>query len=131
LIVLDSSALVAIAQDEPESDPFLDVIERSRCLVGTPTLVECHLVLRSRGFVAAIELLNALATSDNVTIVAFDAAHYRLACDAFDRYGKGRGHPAQLNFGDCLSYAVAKFQDAPLLFKGEDFRHTDLRSASP
>ncbi len=53
----------------------------------------------------------------------------RLAADAFQRFGKGTGHKAQLNFGDCLSYAVAKSLDAPLLFKGEDFRHTDVKSA--
>jgi ribonuclease VapC len=56
---------------------------------------------------------------------------YHIAGDAFSRYGKGRGHPAGLNYGDCLSYAVAKQLGIPLLFKGNDFIHTDITSAFP
>jgi ribonuclease VapC len=60
---------------------------------------------------------------------ALDAAVVRLAADAAEFYGRGTGHPARLNFGDCLAYAVAKHLDAPLLYKGDDFIHTDIRSA--
>ena len=88
-----------------------------------PTVFESHLVLRPKNSPAA---MNAL-----VIIVAHTGASYHLACDAFDRFGKGRGHSAQLNFGDCLTYAVAKYHDVPLLYKGDDFRHTDLRPALP
>ena len=61
--------------------------------------------------------------------VAFNLPMYQLAQDAFKAFGKGKGHPAKLNFGDCMSYAVAKFHDVPLLFKGDDFRLTDIRAA--
>ena len=61
-----------------------------------------------------------------VTVVPLTADIARVAVDAFARFGKGRGHPAQLNFGDCLSYGCAKFHDVPLLFKGDDFARTDI-----
>lgn len=73
--------------------------------------------------------LDEFIVDEQVTIAAITPEVARLAADAFQRFGKGTGHKAQLNFGDCLSYAVAKSLDAPLLFKGEDFRHTDVKSA--
>ncbi len=65
----------------------------------------------------------------NVTVIPFDVGHFLLAADAFRRFGRGRGHPARLNFGDCLAYAVAKRAVAPLLYKGDDFGQTDLAFA--
>jgi len=69
-----------------------------------------------------------LATQD-VALFGSDERQARLAADAFERYGRGSGHPARLNFGDCLVYAAAKALDAPLLFKGGDFRATDITAA--
>lgn len=73
--------------------------------------------------------LDVLVTSFAMTFIPLDEAIARRAADAFARYGRGTGHPAALNFGDCISYATAKHLDCPLLFKGDDFRHTDVKVA--
>ncbi len=73
--------------------------------------------------------LRTILQAGLVMVVPFDAAMYELASGAFLRFGKGRGHPARLNFGDCLAYAVARSHAVPLLFKGDDFVHTDLEPA--
>ena len=64
-------------------------------------------------------------------VIDFDQRHLAIARTAFDVFGKGQGHPAQLNFGDCMSYAVAKAHGVPLLFKGDDFSKTDIAVAAP
>ena len=131
MIAPDSSAIVAIALREPEADDFLDVIGKRRSIVGAPTLVETHLVL-SRGALHVFDaFLRGFLVPPMVEIVAFTPSMYAAAATAFDRYGKGRGHRAQLNFGDCLAYAVAKASDLPLLYKGTDFARTDIRPALP
>lgn len=73
--------------------------------------------------------LDALVEIVGMTFIPMDEAVARLAADAFVKFGKGTGHPAQLNFGDCISYATAKHLACPLLFKGDDFRHTDVEAA--
>jgi ribonuclease VapC len=129
LIALDSSALVAIAADEPDAKPFAQAVADNRCIIGTPTLLELHMVLRDRAGEIGLQLLEALMRRRNVERVDFTEAHFRLAAAAFDRYGRGGGHPARLNFGDCMAYAVAKAHRVPLLYKGDDFAHTDIASA--
>jgi ribonuclease VapC len=74
--------------------------------------------------------IDALRQRRTVSVIAFDQRHFDAATAALTRFGRGRGHPAQLNFGDCLAYAVAKVHGVPLLFKGNDFSETDLVSAS-
>ena len=129
MIALDTSAIVAIAMGEPEADAFIREIARRGAVVGAPTLLEAHLVLSSR--VASAEpFMRRFLEPAEVEPVAFSLEMYRLAVDAFERFGKGRGHPARLNFGDCMAYAVARHHDAPLLYKGDDFSHTDIRSAA-
>jgi ribonuclease VapC len=76
-----------------------------------------------------VRFIDGWLATDNVRVVALDRPHFHAARDAFNRFGKGQGHPAQLNFGDCLSYAVAKIAGVPLLFAGEDFRLTDIEPA--
>jgi ribonuclease VapC len=83
------------------------------------------MVLAGKGFSNAAAIIDHLADLTNVTAVAFDEKHFRAAERAFDRFGKGR-HPAGLNMGDCLAYAVAAVAKAPLLFKGGDFGKTDV-----
>ncbi|GLK78875.1 hypothetical protein GCM10008174_06160 [Methylopila turkensis] len=78
---------------------------------------------------AAEEFIKSLMARSTFKPVAFWMQMHYIAADAFERYGRGRGHPAKLNFGDCMTYAVAKFHDSPLLFKGDDFTHTDIRPA--
>jgi ribonuclease VapC len=128
VIAADSSALLAIALRETEHDMFVDLIGANRCLIGTPVAFESHMVLRDRIGAEGIELLNGLLSLRTVELVTFDRELLAVARTAFDHYGKGRS-PAKLNFGDCMSYAVAKFHDVPLLFKGDDFRLTDIRAA--
>jgi ribonuclease VapC len=130
VIALDSSALLAIALNEAEGDDFARIIGSNRCLIGAPTVLESHMVLCDRMGADGLELLDRLLARPQVTLVAFDQALLPIARRAFDRYGKGR-HPAGLNFGDCVAYAVAKANDVPLLFKGDDFGRTDIWSAFP
>jgi ribonuclease VapC len=129
MIALDSSAIVAVALGEPEMRDFNALIARHEALVGTPTLFETYLVLEQRIPAAADEFLSSFVDRPSMHPVAFNLPMYQLAQDAFKAFGKGKGHPAKLNFGDCMSYAVAKFHDVPLLFKGDDFRLTDIRVA--
>jgi ribonuclease VapC len=131
MIVLDTSAIVAIALNETEASEFSRVIVTSEAMVGTPTLFESHLVLEQQVFKKADGFLTALLARPSIHPVAFNLEMFRIAQSAFDRFGKGRRHPAKLNFGDCMAYAVAKFHDVPLLFKGDDFRQTDVRPALP
>jgi ribonuclease VapC len=126
VIVVDSSALIAIAKKEPEEEAFAHAIGVRDALVGAPTLFETRLVLQSLLAAGADRFVEDIVANPAVRVVAFDVEHYQLAAAAFQKYGRGQGHPAKLNFGDCMTYAVAKFHDAPLLFKGKDFAHTDL-----
>jgi ribonuclease VapC len=130
LIALDTSAIVAVALSEPEGRRFREVILANRCLIGAPTVLECHLVLRPGPDAATFDSFRRLLALSHIEVEAFTRPLYALAAAAFDRYGRGRGHPAKLNFGDCMAYAVAKARDVPLLYKGGDFAKTDIRSAA-
>jgi ribonuclease VapC len=138
VIVVDSSAIIAILQDEPESAAFLDrLLEAERSVLSAATWFEASMVWQGKQ-----EDVGQSATFDELIdelgfeIVPLTAEHARIARDAFKRYGKGRGpargeagkHP-KLNFGDCFAYALAKALDAPLLFKGGDFALTDVKRA--
>jgi ribonuclease VapC len=131
VIAADSSALVAIALEEPEAEAFDEMIAAHTTLIGAPTLLETVSVLSARMPARYLVFIDALRKRSTVTIIPFEAAHLDAAIAALERYGKGRGHPAQLNLGDCLAYAVAKVHGVPLLFKGNDFAHTDLVAAAP
>ena len=128
-MVIDSSALLAIVLDEPERDTFLDRIEAaSRRLVSAATLMETAIVVTNRRGEVAVSRLRDFLVRAEIEIAAVDARHAEAAIDAFRRFGKGR-HAAGLNFGDCFAYALAKATGEPLLYKGDDFGHTDIRSA--
>jgi ribonuclease VapC len=131
LIVVDSSALVAILRDEPEAARFLNVIaSEDVCLLSSVTLLETSIVLAGRnGSDIAWIQLDALIAASRMQIVPQDEAQVSVARTAFLRYGKGR-HPAGLNLGDCASYALARQRGLPLLFKGGDFPKTDLVAPS-
>jgi len=130
VIALDTSAIVAIAMDEAEAETFERMIGWRQAIVGTPTLVETHIVLTARmpDFVGTF--MQSFLAPPDVRAVDFTGDMYRSASDAFDRFGKGR-HPARLNICDCMAYAVAKVHDVPLLYKGTDFAQTDIRPALP
>lgn len=125
MIAVDPSAIVAIIVGEPEQSAFRQIMAAGEVVVGAPTLVETRLVLESR-LPDAVGALRLFLQVSGVSVVPFDAAMFEAAIEAFARFGKGRAHPANLNFGDCLSYAVARTRALPLLFKGSDFVHTDI-----
>jgi len=125
-VILDSSAIVAIATEEPGCLELLEKLDRADTLaVGAPTLVETALVLRSRLTLEPRAFLERFLTDWNVSVVPFGEDHWKMAVDAHRRFGRGH-HKAALNFGDCLSYATAKLADMPLLCTGGDFSKTDL-----
>ncbi len=131
MIVIDSSALIAILRREPEADDFLHIIANTEgCLLSSVGLLETSMVLAGRtGDVTSWTELDALIARADIQVMAQDAELAKAARTAFLRYGRGR-HPAALNLGDCASYALAKHRDLPLLFKGDDFARTDLRTAT-
>jgi len=126
-MVLDTSALVAILRDEPERDSFVDVLSAAEDpMISAATLLECSMVQAK--FEEGIADLDELLRDAGIRCAAVDAAQALAAREAWTRYGKGRS-PAKLNFGDCFSYALAITTGRPLLYKGEDFAHTDVQSA--
>jgi ribonuclease VapC len=130
-LIVDSSALLALVLREPGYERILEALAGAEWIgIGAPTLTETGIVLTSRLGAAARSVLAMLIEDLDLTIVPFDAPHAREARRAFSTYGRGR-HVADLNFGDCLTYATAKVAAAPLLFVGEDFANTDLESVLP
>lgn len=130
MIVVDTSALIAILFREPEAEDFTRLIQaKGRALVPTPAAVEFRIVARAQvGAEGEAEAMNLLRTAP-IEIAPFEFEHVDWAMRGFELYGKGR-HPAELNFGDCMVYAVARFIGCPLLFKGNDFRKTDIVPAA-
>ncbi|WP_202402703.1 type II toxin-antitoxin system VapC family toxin [Shinella kummerowiae] len=130
MIVLDTSALVAILTDEPERRAFNEAIDQAATrLLSAATLLETKMVLFSRYGGAGVNALDAFILRADIRIESVTAAQAEIAFDAFRRYGRGTGHAAHLNYGDCFSYALARENAAPLLFKGGDFGHTDVETA--
>jgi ribonuclease VapC len=125
-LILDSSAILAALLEEPGYDGILERISNAPSVgVGAPTFVETAIVLSSKLRRDARSHLNEFLREAAVEIIPLGPEHVDAALDAFLRYGKGR-HPAALNFGDCLTYAVAAVAGVPLLFTGNDFIQTDL-----
>ena len=128
-MILDSSAVVAIAMQEPGHAALLQAIGRaSRVGIGAPTLVKTAIVLSAQMNRDARGVLSRFLLEGDIGVVPFTDVHFGTAMDAWLRYGRGR-HPAGLNFGDCLSYATARLATEPLLFTGNDFHQTDIPSA--
>ncbi|MGQ0673857.1 MAG: type II toxin-antitoxin system VapC family toxin [Hyphomicrobium sp.] len=131
MIVIDSSALVAIINREPERVSLLHTIEKADgCFVSAVTLLETRMVVRGRFGAVAFKDLAVLLTEIDAEVVHFDHVQMDVAFAAFERYGKGMGTAAKLNMGDCVSYALAKHLSLPLLYKGDDFKPTDIVSAA-
>ncbi len=125
-MIIDTSAIVAILAGESEAAYFAQLIESDACpRVGAPTLLEATLVLTRWFGDGAAATLDAFVRESGAEIVPFDLPQLRLAQAAYSRFGKGR-HPASLNFGDCMSYALAQACGEQLLFKGQDFTQTDV-----
>ena len=129
-MILDTSALIAILQDEPESGEFLDAIENADAVkISTVSALETSLVMKGRYGSEGVKRLHTLLALIEAEEIPFSTSQRECAEKAFSLYGKGQGHRAQLNFGDCCAYALAKTLVEPLLFKGKDFIHTDIENA--
>ena len=125
-MTLDTSAIVAVLQDEVEAAEFLALIDEApRCLISAVSVLEAAMVLDGRRGENAGAQLDQFLRRASIEIVAFDEEQLVVARRAFLRFGKGR-HKAGLNFGDCAAYALAQWSGEPLLFKGADFGATDV-----
>ena len=126
---MDTSAIMAILQKEPEAPAFGAVLaEEPRVTISAATLVELCMVAESRAGAAAWAEVERLMADAAIEVAPFTAGQAALAREGWRRFGKGR-HPAGLNLGDCFAYALARERGEPLLFKGEDFARTDVRRA--
>ncbi len=128
-MIVDTSALLAILQAEPESRFLAEAIEAaSRPTISVVSFVEASIVLDSRHGSAGRDRLDRVIRESRLEIAPVDIEQAQIAREAFRDFGKGR-HSARLNFGDCFSYALARQRGEPLLFKGDDFARTDIRPA--
>jgi ribonuclease VapC len=125
-MVIDTSALLAILQDEPERRAYNEAIEAAeRRSMSAATFVETSIVIEARHGAEGLRDLDALVAAAEIERVPVDAEQAQIARVAFSRFGRGR-HPAGLNYGDCFAYALAKALAEPLLYKGGDFAQTDV-----
>ncbi len=128
-MILDSSAVVSVLREEEGYERVSVKLEQANTLaIGAPTLFETGMVAIGRFGTGGRGLVARFLEDWEIEVVPFDGRHWRLAADAFMRYGKGR-HPAGLNYGDCMTYATARLAGMPLLFTGDDFSKTDIAVA--
>lgn len=128
-MVVDSSALIALLLGEPEADGFVEAIAgASTRLVSAASYFETAIVMLSRVGQGAPDQVKRLLSALSIDIAPFTDDQAVIAIDAYRVFGKGSGHPASLNFGDCFTYALARATDQPVLFKGNDFGRTDIRT---
>ncbi len=129
-MIIDTSALIAILRDEPEAQRCASAIENhSIRRMSAANFVEAAVVIDASRDPIASRRFDELMKEARISIEPVTEAQARLAREAYRDFGKGSGHPAKLNFGDCFAYALAKSSHEPLLFKGDDFLHTDLDPA--
>ncbi len=126
-LVLDSSALVAMMEGEPEAEALMAaLLAADACAISAVTAFETRVVMLRRRGPAGLRMAERFIARTGASVVPFDAAMAEAAGEAYARFGKGIDPRARLNLGDCASYALAKALDAPLLFKGGDFGETDV-----
>jgi len=130
MIVVDSSALIAILEKESDAVDFAAAIQQAdRLLISAVNVHETGIVLRARhGLAAANHMWRFLQVENDFEIIPFDETQAREARSAFDRYGKGIDPKARLNLADCAAYALARTMNCPLLFEGGDFTETDVQA---
>lgn len=128
--VIDTSAVVAIIKGESDATAFASMLALDvPKLMSSGTLMECGIVMGGKFGMEGQESLHVLLTGTNVEVVACDQHQVEIGSKAYLNFGRGSGHPAKLNFGDCFAYALARTRNLPLLFKGDDFVHTDVEPA--
>jgi ribonuclease VapC len=130
-MIVDSSVLVAILKDEQDSRSFFDIMiaAQGNVTMSAACYLEAAIVTDRAPLLARANNLDQLIKNANITIAPVTETQARIARKAYQQYGKGSGHKAQLNFGDCFAYALAKDAGRPLLYKGNDFAHTDIKAA--
>jgi ribonuclease VapC len=129
-VIVDSSALIAILRAEPDAAAYAQAIEdASRRRISAANFLETAIVIDGSRDPVASRRFDDLLRAAQMIIEPVTEDHARLAREAYRDFGRGSGHPAQLNFGDCFAYALARATGEPLLFKGDDFRHTDIAPA--
>lgn len=130
MIVVDTSVIIAVLKDEPDSPLLIErIASASGRYVSAGSILECGIVVGAKYGDAGLRGMRELCDGLALEIVPVDAEQSRAGYEAFRRYGRGSGHAAKLNFGDCFSSALARARNLPLLFKGDDFIHTDMKPA--
>ncbi|USQ75677.1 type II toxin-antitoxin system VapC family toxin [Ornithinimicrobium cryptoxanthini] len=131
-MILDTSALVAILTDEEDSEVLLNLaVESAHLRMSAATALEASIVLDSRSSPQQRRRLDDLLAALAVEIVPFDATHWALAREAYRDFGRGSGHPARFNMGDCYAYALHRATGEPLLYVGDDFAAAGVPRAAP
>lgn len=126
-MIVDTSALVAVLLDEPDGPAIARAMSTApACRISAATYLELAIVVDSRRDAALSGAIDALLRRGRIEVVPFTSAQARIARTAYQQFGRGSGHPAQLNMGDCFAYALARDLGEPLLFKGRDFALTDI-----
>jgi ribonuclease VapC len=130
-VIVNSSAVVAIIKNEPEADALRECLENShlRPKISAANWYEASIVIDGTRDDRLIDAFEAQIARMKLEIIPFSEKHALIARRAYQRFGKGSKHPAQLNFGDCFAYALASESGEPLLFKGNDFAQTDVEAA--
>jgi ribonuclease VapC len=129
-MIIETSAAIAILRDEPEAGACAAAIAAASVRrMSAASYMEAAIVIDASGDPVASRRFDELVRTAAISIEPVTAEQAEIGRGAYRDFGKGSGHPAQLNFGDCFAYALAKVMGEPLLFKGEDFTHTDVRSA--
>jgi len=127
---VDTSALVAIAFGEPDAQRLVAILHADPTpRISAANMLETYVVIDGRRGAQAATVIEESVTPIGLIIEPVTEAHVDIARNAYRRFGKGSGHPAQLNYGDCFAYSLARFLDEPLLFVGNDFSHTDITPA--
>jgi ribonuclease VapC len=129
-VIVDTSALIAILRGEPEARVCAQAIEAApRCRISAANFLEAAIVIDDSRDPIASRRLDDLVKEAGIVVEPVTAAQANIAREAYRDFGRGSGNPARLNFGDCFAYALARATGEPLLFKGDDFLHTDIRAA--
>ena len=129
-MIVDSSALVTIIKREPGWETYSRALDSSKLLrLSAGSFIEISIVIDALRDPVLSARFDEVIVDSEIVIEPVTVAQARIARQAYRDYGKGSGHPAKLNFGDCISYALAREKREPILYKGDDFVHTDLRSA--
>lgn len=129
-MIVDSSAVLAILSDESDGGQLAEALGSVESpTMSAGTFLECSIVIDGRRDPLFSREFDEFMNRFEIEVVPVDLDQARVAREAYRDYGRGSGHPAKLNFGDCFAYALASVADEPLLYKGDDFVHTDIRSA--